>query len=184
MYQAFTIGGRSIAGTPGLLRLLDGLSTSLAREGSLDGGLLMDAEPALEEAEVLGPRRKTDLEGGMFEATVVGEEAVAALDGAEPRGDPPLDEEDVVPLAGTKRLLSSRALFCDVEELEGELEEAAAEEEAMATLDGAESENGAPLEEKDLAALDASLNHCTLADPKRLLGSAVLKIEPEPKTVT
>ena len=104
MYEAFTIGERSVAGAPGPLGLLDGPSKSLARIPSPDGRLLMDAEPALEEAEVVGPGRKTNLEGGMLEATAVGEEVVAALDGAEPKRDPPLDEADA---ADPKRLLGS-----------------------------------------------------------------------------
>lgn len=164
MYEAFTIGERSVAGAPRPLGLLDGLPKTLAREGSSDGGLLMDAEPALEEARVLGPGRKTNLEGGMFETTAVGEEAVAALDGAEPKRDPLLAEEDV---ADPKRLLGSGvwksepapktptgdAALCGAEALEDMLDRVAVDEEAVAALDGAEPKRDSPLDEEAVAAL-------------------------------
>lgn len=167
MYEAFTIGERSVAGAPRPLGLLDGLPKTLAREGSSDGGLLMDAEPALEEARVLGPGRKTNLEGGMFETTAVGEEAVAALDGAEPKRDPPLAEEDV---ADPKRLLGSGvwksepepktptgdAVLCGADALGSTLEGAAEEEEAVAAFDGEQPKRVSPLEEEAAAALDAA----------------------------
>jgi hypothetical protein len=167
MYEAFTIGVSRIAGVPEWLGLLDGLSKSLAREGSPDGGLLMDAKSALEEAEVLGPGGKTDLQGGMFEATAVGEEAVAALDGAEPKRDPLLAEEDV---ADPKRLLGSGvwksepepkaptgdAVLCGAEALGSTLEGAAEEEEAVVALDGTGPERDASLVEEAVAALEGA----------------------------
>lgn len=167
MYEAFKIGVSRVARVPEWLELLDGLSKSLAREGSPDGGLLMDAESALEEAEALGSRGKTDLEGGMFEAIAVGEEAVAALDGVELKRDPLLAEEDV---ADPKRLLGSGvwksepepktptgdAVACVAEALENTLDEVAAEGEAVVALDGTEPERDAPLVEEAVAALDGA----------------------------
>lgn len=45
-------------------------------------------------------------------------------------------------------------------------------EEAVAALEGAKPENGAPLDEKGLVVLDSSLNQPKLAEPKRLPGVA------------
>jgi len=62
--------------------------------------VVADAVPALEEAAVFGGRRKTNLTGGRLEGVAVVEEAVAAVDAAEPERVCPLLDEAVAAVDG------------------------------------------------------------------------------------
>jgi hypothetical protein len=67
--------------------------------------VVTDAVPTLEEDEVFGPRRRTNLREGALTGAAVEEEAVVARDGTEVVSNPPLEEEGVTVLdeAGPKR---------------------------------------------------------------------------------
>lgn len=93
MFGAFTIGEPAVPEAPARLGV---------REGSLGDVAGRDAVPELEEAEALGPRRKVNLKGRTLEGAAVEDEAATALDGTEPKRDPPLLEEAVDALDGTK----------------------------------------------------------------------------------
>jgi hypothetical protein len=100
MYEALTIGGRSVPEASVRPELLDGPSKSLVWKGSQDSAVVTDAVPTLEEDEVFGPRRRTNFEEAALRGAAVEEEAVVARDGAEVESDPPLDEEDLAALEG------------------------------------------------------------------------------------
>jgi hypothetical protein len=148
--------------------------------------VVTDAVPTLEEDEVFGPRRRTNLREGALTGAAVEEETVVARDGTEVESDPPLDEEDVAALdqvklkrdpllaeedvADPKRLLGSGvwksepepktptgdAVVCVAEPLENTLDEVAAEGEAVVALDGTGPERDASLVEEAVAALDGA----------------------------
>lgn len=103
MFGAFTIGERSFVESGSW----EGPSKSLVREGS-PGDVEEEAVAPLGGSKRLLLRVALPCDTGALEDTLEGaaveEEAVAALDGTEPKSDPPLDEEAMAPLAGAKTL--------------------------------------------------------------------------------